>query len=129
MRPPAMVFGRHSRSRERRVLLGRRAAGVLAAWSAVRGRHAGKLFLHLDRWGNPTGKPMSALGVHWVLKSRSKKASTRPSPRPTSGTLHQGPHARGRRGPDHPVDKVRRSTSRPTKIGPKAPRARNTRSK
>jgi hypothetical protein len=49
MRPPAVAFGRHSRSRERRMLLGRRAAGVLAQWSAVRGRQPGKLVLHLDR--------------------------------------------------------------------------------
>lgn len=73
-RPPALNLGRHSRSRERRVRLGRRAAGILAEWAAVRGRQPGKLFLHLDTWGNPTGKPMSALGVHWVLKSCSKKA-------------------------------------------------------
>lgn len=46
----------------------------VTVWAAVRGRQPGKLFVHLDRWGNPTGKDMSALGVHWVLKSRSKKA-------------------------------------------------------
>lgn len=78
VRPPAMTFGKHSRSRERRVLLGRRAAGILAQWAAVRGGRPGKLFVHLDRWGNPTGKDMSVLGVHWVLESRSKKAGLEP---------------------------------------------------
>jgi integrase len=73
-RPPRMVFGRHSRSREREVPLGRRAAGLLAEWTAVRGNRPGKLYVRLDRWGNPTGKDMSALGAHWVLKSRSEKA-------------------------------------------------------
>lgn len=44
----------------------------------MRGRQAGRLFVHLDRWGNLTGKDMSALGVHWVLKSRSKKVGLGP---------------------------------------------------
>ena len=73
-----MVLGRHSRSRERRIQLGRRAAEILTEWAAVRGRNSGKLFIHLDNWGNPTGKEMSALGVYWVLRNRSKKAGLDP---------------------------------------------------
>ena len=79
VRPRAMTFGRHSRSRERRVLLGRWAASILVQWAAVRGCRPGRLFIRLDRWGNPTGEDMSALGRRPLgVKRRSKRAGLEP---------------------------------------------------
>lgn len=73
-----IAFGRLKKSNVRSVVLGARAALVLANWISLRGNRPGKLFLPLNRFGMPDGDKMSVMAIHWVLKSRSRQAMLKP---------------------------------------------------